>query len=410
MSNPSVANATAPPVFISYSTKDEVEATAVCRAVERLQCPCWMAPRNISGGSKYSEAIVSAIDGCRVFLLLLSSAAQSSPHVERELEHAVSSGKLVIAMKLDSAPPSMSFGYFLKLTQWFHASVPLSPALLSKLARVIAEKAGRGPQNELADRAPKAANPGGFRVAVKTESHVVFEVASKASLQFLLADDRTKISQITNWFSNAVSGAGLALIGMDVSPLTLQFSVGLAGFEKLRQLYLQRKLCSQEEYAWHRLRRLDEPNAAKPWQASFCYDDADPAEDDLNSVVCHLYSITGLKKEADDAAKHVGPPTIKRDECRVYLRSVSDGLYAHSSHQKSGQSFPTKLFVSRMVPLLSVFANLVAEEALTEDECEKLEYDHANKVLYYVEEDRWSFDNVAFFCGAQNVEFVRSDA
>ena len=62
-------------VFISYSTKDQIQAETVRDILEKNAIPCWMAPRDIPGGSNYTKEIPIAIRNCKVFVLILSEIA-----------------------------------------------------------------------------------------------------------------------------------------------------------------------------------------------------------------------------------------------------------------------------------------------------------------------------------------------
>lgn len=65
-------------VFISYSSKEMTTADTVRSILEKNGIVCWMAPRDIPGGSNYTKEIPVAIRSCQVFVLVLSANAQSS--------------------------------------------------------------------------------------------------------------------------------------------------------------------------------------------------------------------------------------------------------------------------------------------------------------------------------------------
>ncbi len=48
-------------VFISYSTKDKSIADAICSILESTQIRCWIAPRDITPGVPFAEAIIDNI-------------------------------------------------------------------------------------------------------------------------------------------------------------------------------------------------------------------------------------------------------------------------------------------------------------------------------------------------------------
>lgn len=114
----------APDVFISYSSKDASAAQAACCALEAQGIGCWIAPRDVPAGLKYAEAIVEAINGCRVFLLLLSSESNNSPHVEREVDRAASKEIPILSFRLEPVELSKSMEYYLSSLHWLDASQP----------------------------------------------------------------------------------------------------------------------------------------------------------------------------------------------------------------------------------------------------------------------------------------------
>lgn len=74
-------------VFISYHTDSSSDTVKkICAALEGVGVSCWYAPRDVTGN--YAQAIVQAIRGSRVFLLLLNEYSGMSPHVMNELNCA----------------------------------------------------------------------------------------------------------------------------------------------------------------------------------------------------------------------------------------------------------------------------------------------------------------------------------
>jgi TIR domain len=57
-------------VFISYSAKDKTTADGVCATLEAKGIRCWIAPRDILPGMDWGEAIIEAINGSRVIVLV----------------------------------------------------------------------------------------------------------------------------------------------------------------------------------------------------------------------------------------------------------------------------------------------------------------------------------------------------
>lgn len=109
-------------IFISHSSKDAELAERICKKIEEEHHSCFLAPRDIRFGHEYAEEIIDGIDGADVMLLLLSQAANDSPHVLREIERAVSKKKPVIVYKLEEVTLSKSMEYFLMTHQWLTSS------------------------------------------------------------------------------------------------------------------------------------------------------------------------------------------------------------------------------------------------------------------------------------------------
>ena len=105
-------------IFISYSSKNTDEATNACKKLEEAGHNCFLAYRDIAGGSVYAEELVNAIDRSDAMLLLLSEGANSSPHVLREVERGCSKNIPIIVYKLEDVVLSKSLEYFLMTHQW----------------------------------------------------------------------------------------------------------------------------------------------------------------------------------------------------------------------------------------------------------------------------------------------------
>jgi TolB-like protein len=118
----------APDVFISYASHDAPVAQRVCAMLESRAIRCWIAPRDVVPGTLYADAIVRAINESKLLVLVLSGAAVASLHVGKELERATSKRHPIIALKIDAAPLTPSFEYFLSESQWIETTLGLDPA------------------------------------------------------------------------------------------------------------------------------------------------------------------------------------------------------------------------------------------------------------------------------------------
>ena len=105
-------------IFISYSSKDNVDAFKLCEYLESNGKNCFIAPRNIQPGREYGEEIIHGIDASDGMVLLLSENSNKSPHVLREIERAVSKKIPIYVHLLEQVELTKSMEYFLMSHQW----------------------------------------------------------------------------------------------------------------------------------------------------------------------------------------------------------------------------------------------------------------------------------------------------
>ena len=108
-------------IFISHSSTEFKVAEEVCNLLEEKGHKCFLAPRDIRSGYEYAEEIMNGIESSDIMLILMSQAANQSPHVLREVERAVSKHIPLIVYKLEEVELSKSMEYFLMSHQWVSA-------------------------------------------------------------------------------------------------------------------------------------------------------------------------------------------------------------------------------------------------------------------------------------------------
>jgi TIR domain len=111
-------------VFISYSSKDRAVAFAACARLEARGIRCWIAPRDVLAGVPYGEAIIDAIHGAKVMVLVFSSNANTSGHIPKEVERAVSKGVALVPFRIEDVTPGKSLDYFIGSVHWLDAITP----------------------------------------------------------------------------------------------------------------------------------------------------------------------------------------------------------------------------------------------------------------------------------------------
>lgn len=108
-------------IFISHSSSDAKQAEALCGYLEKRNKKCFIAPRDIRSGHEYAEELLDGIDNSYVVILMLSEKSNTSPHVLREIERAISKNIPVIVYKMENVTLSKSLEYFLMTHQWMDA-------------------------------------------------------------------------------------------------------------------------------------------------------------------------------------------------------------------------------------------------------------------------------------------------
>ncbi len=124
-------------VFISYASKDKIVADAVCARLEAAGIRCWIAPRDIVAGTSYGEAIIDAIHGAKVMVLVFSSSSNVSAHIPKEVERAVSNGVAILPFRIEDVAPGKSLDYFIGSVHWLDALTPPLEQHLDHLAATV---------------------------------------------------------------------------------------------------------------------------------------------------------------------------------------------------------------------------------------------------------------------------------
>lgn len=122
-------------VFISYAQQDKPIADTVCAKLESRNIRCWIAPRDIRPGKSFPEAIIEGIEEGKVLVVIFSSFANKSPHVTRELTHAVNKGQIIIPFRIEDVAPSKSMEYLIGVPHWLDA---VSPPMDKHIERLVA--------------------------------------------------------------------------------------------------------------------------------------------------------------------------------------------------------------------------------------------------------------------------------
>ncbi len=133
-------------VFISYSAKDKPTADAVCAKLEARGVRCWIAPRDILPSEEYAAALVNALRGSRLMVLIFSSGANQSQQVLREVERAVSRGLPILPLRIEDVAPSEAMEYYIASRHWLDALTPPLENHLAHLTETVTLLLSRPPE------------------------------------------------------------------------------------------------------------------------------------------------------------------------------------------------------------------------------------------------------------------------
>ena len=100
-------------VFISHSSVDSKLAYAMCDYLEEKGIRCWIAPRDVQGGTEYAEAIIMGIRNCKIMVVLFNKNANDSIYVKNEVERAFNYKSILIPFKVDQTIASATLELFL---------------------------------------------------------------------------------------------------------------------------------------------------------------------------------------------------------------------------------------------------------------------------------------------------------
>jgi eukaryotic-like serine/threonine-protein kinase len=131
-------------VFISHSSKDKAAADAVCAILEQRKIRCWIAPRDITPGKEWGEAIIDAIAGSRMMILIFSANANDSPQISREVERAVNKQVVIVPLRIEDVAPTKSLEYFIGSVHWLDALHQPLESHLERIASVVEGALGGG--------------------------------------------------------------------------------------------------------------------------------------------------------------------------------------------------------------------------------------------------------------------------
>lgn len=108
-------------VFISHSSKDALPASAIKKHLQKAGIRCWKAPDDINPGESWPQAILRALENCRIMVLVWSTNSTSSNEVSKELTLAMKNNLTVVPFRIENVAACGEWEYHLANTHWMDA-------------------------------------------------------------------------------------------------------------------------------------------------------------------------------------------------------------------------------------------------------------------------------------------------
>ena len=124
-------------VFVCYTSKNEKEAFEIKKLVDKFGGISFMAPYSITGGKDSKRTIISNVDGCDIFLPLISQEASKSPYANQEIGAAIlsktKSKKEIIPVILGKVNPK-NLGYLYDIQHYKYNDLSFKKYLRNRIS------------------------------------------------------------------------------------------------------------------------------------------------------------------------------------------------------------------------------------------------------------------------------------
>lgn len=126
-------------VFISYSSQDHAQVRKIIDRLRKAGVSVWMDEGCIDAATLWSEAIVEAINECKVLIMMVSKHSTDSANVVKEVMLASESNKTILPVYLEPADIPTRLKYQLTGIQHSEAHNLTPDELLDELLRGLAK-------------------------------------------------------------------------------------------------------------------------------------------------------------------------------------------------------------------------------------------------------------------------------
>ena len=132
-------------VFVSYSNQDHAEVSKIVDRLRKADVSVWMDEGGIDAATLWSEAIVEAINDCKVLVMMVSRHSTDSTNVVKEVMLASESSKTILPVYLEPAEIPTRLKYQLTGIQHSEAFALTQDELLDELLRGLAKNGVKVP-------------------------------------------------------------------------------------------------------------------------------------------------------------------------------------------------------------------------------------------------------------------------
>ena len=126
-------------VFVSYSSQDHAQVSKIIQRLRKAGVSVWMDEGGIDAATLWSEAIVEAINDCKVLIMMVSKHSTDSANVVKEVMLASESSKTILPVYLEPADIPTRLKYQLTGIQHSEAYSLTPDELLDELLRGLAK-------------------------------------------------------------------------------------------------------------------------------------------------------------------------------------------------------------------------------------------------------------------------------
>jgi hypothetical protein len=170
-------------IFISFASQDAKVARTICTALENRGFSCWISARNIQAGENFQSAIVRAIRGAKVLLLVFTANSNRSEEMTKELALASQQKLMVVPLRVENVDPSDAFAYEFATRQWIDLFSDWEQAMNNLCTRLTAALADdRTHVDTIVLGKPSLVSPGKKPLSPKRQGALVIGVVAVAVL------------------------------------------------------------------------------------------------------------------------------------------------------------------------------------------------------------------------------------